>query len=171
MRNPTITFDQSSGGGYDVFADGQRLGHIGPVGRTWSGRHASGQTIEGCRTRKEAVEALRRMGQMTDPYDYTPLRQQIANVVQDYADGGLDGIDEAVQAIFDHPEFGLAWEVAADAPRDGTMFVFRERHPATYAISTPMVGRYLDGVLECYTGSHWRPWIGELSTWAKIPVA
>lgn len=61
------------------------------------------------------------------------------------------------------------WQVAETAPRDGTIFVFRERHPATYALTPPMIGRYQDGELQCYTGSRWRVWSGEMETWAKIP--
>jgi hypothetical protein len=48
---------------------------------------------------------------MTDPYDFTPLRQHIANVLSDHASGGGDGLDDSVQAIFDHPEFKEAWDV------------------------------------------------------------
>jgi hypothetical protein len=47
---------------------------------------------------------------MTDPYDYTPLRDHIRNVLDDHANGGTDGLDDAVQAIFDHPEFAAAWD-------------------------------------------------------------
>lgn len=46
---------------------------------------------------------------MTDP-DFTPLRQHLANVLTDHKEGLSDGLDDAVQAIFDHPEFAAAWD-------------------------------------------------------------
>lgn len=42
--------------------------------------------------------------------NFTPLRQHLANVLADYKEGVTDGLDDAVQAIFDHPEFAAAWE-------------------------------------------------------------
>lgn len=48
-----------------------------------------------------------------------------------------------------------SWHPADNIPKDGTNFVFRERHLATYAISPPMIGRYEQGLLQVYTGSRW----------------
>lgn len=47
---------------------------------------------------------------MADPYDFTPFEQHLRNVLSDYKGGGLDGLDDAVQAILDHPELRVAWD-------------------------------------------------------------
>lgn len=57
---------------------------------------------------------------MADPYDFTPLRQHMANVISDHGQGGGDGVEDAVQAIFDHPEFAVAWaEYQSTHPKHG----------------------------------------------------
>lgn len=59
---------------------------------------------------------------MTYPYDFTPLRQHMANVISDHGQGGGDGVEDAVQAIFDHPEFAVAWDAYEKAhPQHGMM--------------------------------------------------
>ena len=41
--------------------------------------------------------------------DFVPLRQHIANVLEDHKEG-VQGRDDAVQAVMEHPEFAAAWD-------------------------------------------------------------
>lgn len=52
-----IRFEQTSAGGYDVFTDGHRIGHVGKVGRVWTARTVDFDLGEHP-TRQAAVEAL-----------------------------------------------------------------------------------------------------------------
>lgn len=45
---------------------------------------------------------------MPNTADFTPFRQHLANVITDHKEGLTDGLDDAVQAVFDHPEFATA---------------------------------------------------------------
>lgn len=109
---------------------------------------------------------------MTDPYDYTPLRQHIANVLEDHRQGGTDSLDDAVQAIMDHPEFAQAgWQRWADAPDDGTPFLFMTRSLATALWLPPIVGRFHEGELQSVQGAKWGAWgSNDARLWAPIPT-
>ena len=51
---------------------------------------------------------------MTDPYDHHSLRDRIGYVLTDYRNGGLDGLEDAIEAIWQHPEFQAAWKLYQD---------------------------------------------------------
>ena len=61
------------------------------------------------------------------------------------------------------------WNRPSTAPKDGTLFVFRSRSPATYELTLPMIGRYCEGELQCHTGSRWRRFDGDMDCWTAIP--
>lgn len=52
-----ITFEPTSTGGYEVWVDGHKAGHVGKVGRKWTGRVGEFEIGEHP-TRREAAEAI-----------------------------------------------------------------------------------------------------------------
>lgn len=50
---------------------------------------------------------------MERQYDEPDLRKHVANVLTDYKAGALDGLDDAVEAIMEHPELAEALTLRA----------------------------------------------------------
>jgi hypothetical protein len=61
------------------------------------------------------------------------------------------------------------WHLAAEIPRDGTLFLFRSRSFTTSVLMDPLVGRYRDGKLEWNNAGQWEEFGYEPVMWAEIP--
>lgn len=59
---------------------------------------------------------------MTDArqFDEPDLRKHIAAVLSDYKDGALDGLDDAVEAIMEHPGMKKLEGLSVVGPLDAT---------------------------------------------------
>lgn len=105
---------------------------------------------------------------MTDPYEHHSLRDRIGFVLEDYRNGALDSLEDAIDAIMEHPEFGGAWQLGSTAPKDGSLFLFRVRSMVDATWRDPVVGRFTDEQLEYFDGLQWKPHEGKPLMWAAI---